>query len=127
MGVIIVIGFYGALYLDATEGTRPGECELCQLDPRERDIGFWLRYAFPVLMLQSMSLIEVLLARIDTRPHDSGDLFDRERALIGWSAIFQGRMARADRVTLWICGAARWSILLCTFDALALLAGWLWL
>lgn len=126
LGVIIVIGFYGALYIDATEATRPGECELCQLDPRGRDVGFWLRYAFPVLVLQSMSLIEVLLARIDTRPGDSGDLFDRGRVQIGWNTLFQERMNGADRVTLWICWATRCSILLCAFNALALLAGWLW-
>ncbi|SEP10903.1 hypothetical protein SAMN02800692_3731 [Luteibacter sp. UNC138MFCol5.1] len=54
----------GAIYVSIADGSRPGECDLCLFDPRERSVGFWIQCSFFVFIFLSWTLGGILLERL---------------------------------------------------------------
>jgi len=54
----------GAIYVSIADGSRPGECDLCQFDPRERSVGFWIQCYLCVSVFILSTLGGILLERL---------------------------------------------------------------
>lgn len=109
----------GAIYVSFADGSRPGECDLCQFDPRERSVGFWIECCFFVFVFLSWTLGGILLERLGI-PR-AREAFGTRRARALFDAVFRERLDASDTGSLRLSVMLRWTVLLLVLTGIVVL------
>ncbi|SEM84684.1 hypothetical protein SAMN02800694_1887 [Luteibacter sp. UNCMF331Sha3.1] len=108
--LISTIAVCGAIYVSIADGSRPGECDLCQFDPRGRSAGFWFQCYLCVSLFILSTLGGILLERLGI-PR-AREAFDSRRVRVLFDAVFRERLEASDAGSLRLSTLLRWTVLL---------------
>jgi len=120
--VLMFLGYCGAVYIAFSDGSMPGQCDLCQLDPRDRSFRFWAAYSLAISLLLTMHLASMMVLVSDPPMVEATGWVDSRRMKMALRMIFKDRPAPAGSFGRTLHTACRCFAVFAIVDVLFLVA-----
>lgn len=120
--ILMFFGYCGAVYIAFSDGFAPGQCDLCQLDPREKSLRFWAAYSLVVSVILTMHLASMMVLSSDPRVVEATGWIDFRRIRMAIRMIFQDSPVPAGSLGRTLRAACRYTAVFAIVDVLFLVA-----
>ncbi|NID16389.1 hypothetical protein [Luteibacter yeojuensis] len=93
------MGYLSALYIAFSDGSAPGTCEICQLDPLSKTLRFWLLFCLAAALTVAAEIAVIMVAYQDKYIEEAPPYINLQRIRLGFRLVFSDVPASAgDRV-----------------------------
>jgi len=119
--VLMFFGYCGAVYIAFADGSVPGQCDLCQLDPQGKSIRFWAAYSLAIGLILTLHLASLMVLSSDPRMIESTEWIDYRRLKMAIRMIFQDRPVPTGALGKSLQAACRCIIVFAILDVFLLI------